>query len=245
MVKRAAPRKCVVDDFKIANRICGEAAGRRIAMNHNFEFKQLLQAYRRGIIDEATFEQEISAMSNGASGNGSAVGFRAFGKTYTCERDAIIAFLDKFGSAEGAAEAALRRWDAISKTDCVRGGIRMIAEREGYHSRVFERRLRELGGTKRDDGSDVARQLDYYADPNLTDAQKLLRATASAGPDPMKFLQPIFDFADSIKEDLLTKDLATLYAKDELGSATWVYEACAMLNGKEAEVRTPAARIAA
>ena len=172
-------------------------------MNKNFEFKQLLRAYRSGLIDEPTFEQEVATIENGMAANGA--GFRAFGKSFGCERDAILYFLDRFGSAEGAAEVALRNWDAVSKTDCVRGGVRMVAEREGYHSRVFERRLRELGGTKKEDGSDVARELAFYADPNMTDAEKLLRATSLGGADPKKFLQPIFDFADSIKEDLLTK----------------------------------------
>src|SRR5262249_29656841 len=186
-------------------------------------------------ITEATFEREVGSIENGVGANTAA--FSAFGKTFGCERDAVLYFLDRFGSAEGAAEVALRKWDAVSKTDCVRGGVRMVAEREGYHSRVFERRLRELGGTKKEDGSDVTRQLEYYADPNLSDAEKLLRATSSVGPDPMKILQPIFDFAESIKEDLLTKEIARLYAKDELASATWLYEACALLNGKQADAR--------
>ena len=202
-------------------------------MNKNFEFKQLLRAYRSGLIDEATFEQEVATIENGATANGAS--FRAFGKNFGCERDAVLYFLDRFGAAEGAAEVALRKWDAVSKTDCVRGGVRMVAEREGYHSRVFERRLRELGGTKKEDGSEVARELEFYGDPNLTDAEKLLRATSLGGDDPKKFLQPIFDFAASIKEDLLTKEIAGLYAKDELASATWVYEACALLNGKRTE----------
>jgi hypothetical protein len=206
-----------------------------ITMNKDFEFKQLLRAYRKGIISEETFEREVGTIENTVGTNGA--GVKAFGRTFGCERDAVLYFLDRFGSAEGAAEVALRKWDAISKTDCVRGGVRMVAEREGYHSRVFERRLRELGGTKKENGSDVARQLEYYADPNLSDAEKLLRATSFAGPDPMKFLQPIFDFAESIKEDQLTKEIARLYAKDELASATWLYEACALLNGKQAEAR--------
>jgi hypothetical protein len=198
-------------------------------MNKDFEFRQLLRAYRQGIISESTFDEEVGTLENGVSGNGPR--FSAFGKTFGCERDAVLYFLDRFGSAEGAAEVSLRKWEAVSKTDCVRGGLRMVAEREGYHSRVFERRLLELGGTKKEDGSDVARQLSYYSDPNLSDADKLLRAT-SLSPDPKTILQPIFDFGESIKEDLLTKEMVLLYAKDELASGTWAYEACALLNNQ-------------
>src|SRR5438105_2523360 len=38
-------------------------------MNRNFEFKQLLRAFRSGIIDEATFEAELRALENGSAGS--------------------------------------------------------------------------------------------------------------------------------------------------------------------------------
>jgi hypothetical protein len=205
-------------------------------MANDFEFTQLLRAYQRGVISEAAFEREVAAMGNGseATTNGNttkASGFTAFGKIYGDEREAILEFLDKYGAAEAAAEVCLNKWVDLAKDDCVRGGIQMIAEREGYHGRVFARRLRELGGQRKDDGQETLKALEYASDPNLSDAEKLLKAT-SFGPDPKALLQPIFDFGDAIKEDQLTKQLVQLYAKDELGSATWVYETCAMINGK-------------
>jgi len=210
-------------------------------MASDFEFQQLLRAYRRGVISETVFEQEVEAMDNGSAATidrntVNAGGFKAFGKTYANEREAILEFLDKYGAAEAAAEVCLNKWADVAKTDCVRGGIQMIAEREGYHGRVFARRLRELGGQKKDDGRETLQALEYASDPNLSDAEKLLKAT-SRGPDPKALLQPIFDFGDAIKEDQLTKQLVQLYAKDELGSATWVYETCAMINRKGAAVR--------
>jgi hypothetical protein len=213
-------------------------------MANDFEFTQLLRAYRRGTISEALFEQEVAAMrspseatTNGRTAN--TKGFNAFGKTYANEREAIIEFLDKYGAAEAAAEVCLNRWVDLAKNDSVRGGIQMIAEREGYHGRVFAKRLRELGGQRKDDGTETLRALEYATDPNLSDADKLLKAT-SFGPDPKALLQPIFDFGDAIQEDQLTKQLVQLYAKDELGSATWVYETCAILNRKEAAAQTKA-----
>ena len=205
-------------------------------MANDFEFTQLLRAYRRGVISDTAFEREVAAMGNGSqagmsAATNSAGGFKAFGKTYSDEREAILEFLDKYGAAEAAAEVCLNKWVDLAKDDCVRGGVQMIAEREGYHGRVFFRRLRELGGQRKDDGSETSKALEYASDPKLSDAEKLLKAT-SFGPDPKALLQPIFDFGDAIKEDQLTKQLVQLYAKDELGSATWVYENCAMLNGK-------------
>ena len=86
----------------------------------------------------------------------------------------------------------------------MRGGVQMIAEREGYHGRVFAKRLRELGGQRKDDGRETTEALKYATDANLSDAEKLLKLT-SAAPDPKTILQPIFDFGDAIKEDQLTK----------------------------------------
>jgi hypothetical protein len=213
-------------------------------MANDFAFTQLLRAYRRGVLSEAVFEQEVTAMvntsestSNGSTANPN--GFKAFGKTYANEREAILEFLDKYGAAEAAAEVCLNKWVDLAKNDCVKGGIQMIAEREGYHGRVFARRLRELGGQRKDDGGETLRALEYAGDTSLSDAEKLLKAT-SFGPDPKALLQPIFDFGDAIKEDQLTKQLVQLYAKDELGSATWVYETCAMINGKGKAVQAAA-----
>ncbi|MBV8454933.1 MAG: hypothetical protein JOZ29_22080, partial [Deltaproteobacteria bacterium] len=59
-------------------------------------------------------------------------------------------------------------------------------------------------------------------------------------PDPKALLQPIFDFGDAIRQDQLTKQMVQLYAKDELGSAIWVYETCAMLNSKGAAAQARA-----
>jgi len=37
-------------------------------MANDLEFTQLLRAYRRGVISEAVFEQEVAAMGNGSQG---------------------------------------------------------------------------------------------------------------------------------------------------------------------------------
>ena len=45
-------------------------------MNRNFEFKQLLRAFRSGIIDEGTFESELGALENGSAGTNGTDGHR-------------------------------------------------------------------------------------------------------------------------------------------------------------------------
>src|SRR5215469_3377467 len=118
-----------------------------LLMNRDFEFKQLMRAYRAGIINEETFECEMGALEKGSSAgaNGSQQGFRCMGKTYRSERDAIVSFLDKARVAESNAGVAFSNWVNACKTECIRSGLKMISERESYHGRVFEQRLRELG----------------------------------------------------------------------------------------------------
>src|SRR5713101_6197657 len=71
-------------------------------MSRDFEFKQLLRAYRSGIISQATFEGEMTCLEEGMptanNGNGSSGGFKAFGRTYKSERDAVVSFLDEGAS---------------------------------------------------------------------------------------------------------------------------------------------------
>src|ERR1700680_19469 len=116
-------------------------------MSRDFEFKQLLRAYRNGIISEAAFEEQMAQLEHGAapSNGNKAGGFQAFGRTYHSERDAIVSFLDKVRAGEANGGEAFARWAAVCKTDCIRSGLRIVAERESYHARVFEQRVLELG----------------------------------------------------------------------------------------------------
>ena len=103
-------------------------------MNRNFEFKQLLRAYRGGIIDEATFETEVRALENGSAGTNGHHGFLAFGKTYGSEKEAIVEFLDRARAGEAGGAEAFNGWVKTCKTECIYTGIQMIAEREAYRS---------------------------------------------------------------------------------------------------------------
>ena len=67
-------------------------------MKQDFEFSQLLRAYRRGIISEALFEREMAELEHGVGANGG--GFSANGKNYPSERAAVIAFVDNLRANE-------------------------------------------------------------------------------------------------------------------------------------------------
>jgi hypothetical protein len=106
----------------------------------------------------------------------------------------------------------------------------MIAEREGYHARIFEQRLKELGVQPRAVESPRVGELhNYFGDANMSDGDKLLRLTGLIS-DPKEAIRFITDFADSIRTDLQTKEMLKLFAQEELSSGTWLVETCKVLN---------------
>jgi rubrerythrin len=179
-------------------------------MSRDFEFRQLLRALRAGIISEKTFEAEMAALEQG--------------------RAAIVSFLDKGRAAEANGALTFGNWAKVCTTDCIRSGLRMIAEREDYHARIFENRLRELGAESRAKVSEEGRKImECASDPNMADTAKLLQFDAALG-NPEELIRPIFELADRIKEDLETKEALKLFAEDELSTAKWLKYACAALN---------------
>jgi rubrerythrin len=203
-------------------------------MNRDFEFKQLLRAYRAGIINEKTFESEMAEIEHGANGNGTAIGFQYQGKTYKSERDAIVSFLDKSRAGEANGAEIFRNWAKVCTTDCIRSGLKMIAEREAYHARIFENRLHELGAECRAEvTAEGLKVKECASDPKMSDNAKLLDFDKIL-KNPDELIRPIFEFAELIKEDLETKEAIRLFAEDELSSTKWLKYACAALNAPAA-----------
>lgn len=208
-------------------------------MNKDFEFKQLLRAYRSGIISEGAFETEMKQLENGAHSNGNGGGsFKAFGQSYPSERAAVISFLERASAAETNGGDTVRAWLSVCKTECIRGGLNMVAERETYHGRAFERRLNELGGKMAErDTPDFRKQLDYLRNPAIADFEKLKRGVVRF-PNPEETIRPLFEFAEQLKEDYQTKEMIRLFAEDELSTLKWqkaIYETLsAMNNGAQA-----------
>jgi hypothetical protein len=205
-------------------------------MNKNFEFKQLLRAFRTGIIDESTFEQEMKSLENGAhssNGNGNGVGpFKAFGKSYASEKAAVMSFLEAVSAGETNGGDVVRAWLSVCTTDCIRGGLKMVAERESYHGRAFTQRLNELGGTMPDRMTDeFKKNLAMQGDANVSDLAKLKRG-AERFPNPEETIRPIFEFAKLLKEDLQTKEMVQLFAEDELSTLKWQKGAWELLGPK-------------
>ncbi len=204
-------------------------------MNREFEFTRLLRAYRKGIISEQTFEAEM-ALLEGANGGG----FTAMGKTYACERDALVAYLQRVRNGEAAGAAALSNWAQVCQTDCMRSGLRTIAEREAYHVRVMDQKLRELGAQcEKASDPEIDQFVATQSDPNVSDLEKLRRIVTSFG-NPDEVVKPIHEFVDLIKEDLDAKEMLALWAEDEYSSLKWFVHAFTALGGVLEETRTAA-----
>jgi hypothetical protein len=216
-------------------------------MNREFEFKQLLRAYRCGIIGEAAFEQEMARLEAGAAAEGAGAngaGFRAFGRAYKSERAAVVSFIDKARAAEANGAEAFRRWAEACTTECIRSGLRMVAEREAYHARVFEYRMRDLGAELRAGATEEGRKFTVLlGDPKRADSEKLLHFVRLVG-EAEAAVKPIREFAALLSEDVETRELLRLFAEDECSTVQWIHDACTALNAPQA-AKAPTAMAAA
>src|SRR5882757_2295788 len=142
--------------------------------------------------------------------------FTAFGKEFASEREAVIGMMNSVQVAEACAGVAIGNWIRTCQIPELRGGLRIIAEREAFHGRVFQERVRELG-------AECTTELDPFSaegerilnDERLSDLEKLTDLVTRGG-DPEMLLRPILDFADSLVEDVESKETLKLYYQDEM-----------------------------
>jgi bacterioferritin (cytochrome b1) len=195
----------------------------------DFEVRQLLKAYRKGLISDELFEAQIKELTSGAQ-NGHAQ-YTYNGKPVGSEREMIMQLLDEFRCRENFAAEYLNQWIAISDQECARGGLRVVQQREAYHAQILEARLRELGGIPQCSVPAERREADlaFYTSTEKKDAEKLL-AIASRITDPAQTLKYITDVIDQIQEDQQSKELLRSLVQDEMSSIAWLKEACALLN---------------
>jgi hypothetical protein len=209
-------------------------------LNRDFEIRQLLRAYRSGLMSEAAFEEEMTRLEQGEGEQTQAQpGFEAFGRVYRSERDAVINFLDELHATQMETAVGFAKWAAVCRTTGLRTGLLMIAERDAYHARVLERRVRELGGELHGSPTDQGSKLvELLANREISELEKLL-ALISFIRDPQEAVAPILQFAALLRSDLETKQALRLLAEDELSSATWLHEICAVLSSQASENPPP------
>ena len=150
-------------------------------------------------------------------------GFAACGGTYGSEQEAIAHVIDRFRVEESAGGMLFGIWADQCKIPELRGGLRAIAERESYHGRMFERRLKDLGRACKAElsdpsGSELASCL---IDPDVADTVKLKRFNDFIG-DAAVTTRPIREFGEAITQDVETKAALTLFVEDEFSTISWL-----------------------
>lgn len=188
-----------------------------------------LKRIEKGINELAAQQEAISQRLQALEGRvSSALGGAA-------SREEVIGLLDGFRAGEALGAASIGAWIDVCTTDCVRGALRTIAQREAMHARLLEQRLRELGAEPSFEipAAEVERAMKGLGSTEQTDAQKLLEF-AQRYPDADALLKPLCDVADRLDHDQETQWLLRTIIQDERSTLAVVHEACAMLNPQSA-----------
>ena len=144
------------------------------------------------------------------------------GKPDPSERDRIVHFMQSYQASEGFNASFLQRWITASPNEAVKGGLRIVAAREGAHTRLLCERLKELGEAEFNTVAQARRdtELPFYASPDISDLEKFTRVL-SIFTEPEHFWQPMTDLIASITSDLRTKELLRCILADENATTEW------------------------
>jgi hypothetical protein len=210
-------------------------------MNRDFEIRQLLRAFRSGIMSEAAFEEELTRLEHepGEAGQAPISGFEACGRSYRSEREAVLVFIDELFATQSDSAIAFAKWAAVCRTNGLRTGLIIAAERAAYHARVIQRRTHELGAELHSATTQSgAKLIAVLADGTISDLDKLAAIT-SLIQDPQQAAAPLLEFAAALNHDVETKEALRLLAEDELSTGNWLFETFAALN-RQAQADNPA-----
>ena len=146
-------------------------------------------------------------------------------------RAELLRFLDRFRAGEALGEATTKAWIGVSDVACVKGGLHVVAEREGMHARLLEGCIRAHGGTPRYELPEAVRTeaMKRVSDRARGDAAKVLDFLQSVG-DAEKALAPIYEMAVRLDADPETQALLRTIAQDERSTLEFFQQACKLLN---------------
>lgn len=138
------------------------------------------------------------------------------------ERVQVIAVLDAFRAAEKAGAEAVQRWISACSNPRLRGGLRVVYERDRRHAVLAEARLRALGGEPTALPSrDLAAVCGVLADPGVSDHSKV---ALLVGRVPPHREQPLAELVQRVEGDAETRALLETIGDDECLSLRWLRE---------------------
>lgn len=195
-------------------------------VDRQFEMRQLLKAYRKGLISDDLFEEQIREVQLGAASPPAAPArsYRLGDRILATERELLVRFLDELRAGEALGGETFALWCATTPDPILRGGLRVAAEREAGHGRILAARLADLGGRPEVSPPasfrEAARQRLGARDvPDLDKVRDLTRRL----PDPEAALQPVRDVIAQIDEDHETRALLELFLEDETSTLRWLH----------------------
>jgi hypothetical protein len=138
-------------------------------------------------------------------------------------RERVVHFLDDLRAAEAASAEVARAWLAVCTADELRGGLRVIAEREAAHAELLAERLQELGAPCTAVLAEPMRAaaLARFGSPQVSDEEKLALVLARY-PDDDVATRPIRALLEQLDHDLETRELLRLIAEGEGATFAWL-----------------------
>jgi hypothetical protein len=201
-----------------------------------FEIRQLLKAYRKGLIPDDLFEEQMRELGAGCD-DAPAKRYRLRDQQFATERELVGRFLDEFRAGESFGGEVFAAWASVCTDPRVRGGLNAVCDREAMHGRRLAARLADLGHPARVELPGTFREaacarLGSRDVPDLDKIRDLTRRL----PDVEEAVKPIRDVAAQLEDDVETRALLELIAEDELSTLRWFHatEACLAASAGEA-----------
>jgi hypothetical protein len=143
----------------------------------------------------------------------------------------VITFLDQFRAGESLGELSVGAWIEACQVDCLKGGLRTVQQREGFHARLLAERIKELGGSPSFELPDAIQDalMQEAGSSEKTDAAKLMTFVERFG-DTDKALAGIDDMVAKLDNDPETQFLLKTIRQDECSTLEFFSEACTLLN---------------
>jgi hypothetical protein len=135
----------------------------------------------------------------------------------------VIRFLDDLRAAESASAEVFAAWIAVCALDGLRGGLRVIAEREAAHAELLTERLVEMGAAPAAQLAESVRAtaLEQFGSMQLSDEQQLALVLARY-PDDSSATRPVTDVLERLDGDPETREILRLVAEGEAATVAWL-----------------------
>jgi len=193
-----------------------------------FELRQLLKAYRKGLISDEIFEEQLRELRlDGPASSTSEPPrkvYRVRDRTFASEREMLLHFLDEFRAGETFGGEVFGLWSAVASDPRVRGGIEVVREREAMHGRLLGARVTALGGQARaslPEKFQLAARA-RLASRDVSDAEKVADFVRRL-PDVEGAVAPIRQVIRQIEDDLETRALLENVLEDEVATVRWFH----------------------